>query len=198
MKGGTNIFLARLTGIFMNVMSEAEIAQVRFPIGPFVAQEKISKEDLAQCITTISVAPDKYRRVTSGLTAADFAKTYRPGSWNIKQLVHHVADMQLLHFFRMKKALTEKDYKEVTLVNMDGWASTPDGVAAPVEDSLDLFESVTKRFLFLVNNLNEDQLNIAYYHPVRKVMLNQKQAISMSAWHVKHHFEHIRIALKQA
>jgi hypothetical protein len=30
---------------------------------------------------------------------------------------------------------------------------------------------------------------------VRKATFNQKQAIAMSAWHVRHHLEHIKIAL---
>jgi hypothetical protein len=176
-------------------MSEAELSKVKFPIGPFVAPESVSRENVKDFIATITAAPAKYRVIATGLSSADLAKTYRPGSWNIRQLIHHVADMQLLHFFRMKKALTEKDYKEVTLVNMDGWASTADGTVAPIEDSLALFESITKRFVILVDSLTEDQLDISYYHPVRKIMLNQKQAVSMSAWHVKHHLEHIKIAL---
>jgi hypothetical protein len=108
-----------------------------------------------------------------------------------------VADMQLLHFFRMKKALTEADYKEITQVNIDGWANTADGISSSVADSLHMFESITKRFVHLMRSLDEQQQEISYYHPARKIMLNQKQAISMSAWHVNHHLEHIRIALKK-
>jgi hypothetical protein len=177
-------------------MSEQDLMKLRFPIGPFVAEPNINTSDLRNLVTTIASAPQQYKAIASHLGKDQLARTYRPGSWNIQQLIHHVADMQLLHFFRMKKALTEPDYKEVTLVNMDGWAATADGAIAPVEDSLHLFDSVTKRFVFLVNSLSDDQLNISYFHPVRKINLNQKQAVSMSAWHVRHHLEHIRIALK--
>lgn len=95
----------------------------------------------------------------------------------------------------MKEALTKSDYKEVTLVNIDGWSQTPDGLNSPVEDSLLMFEGIVKRFVHLLKSLEEKQLTISYYHPVRKTNLNQKQAIAMSAWHVRHHLEHIRIAL---
>jgi hypothetical protein len=103
--------------------------------------------------------------------------------------------MQMLHFFRMKKALTEADYS-ATLVNMDGWASTADGVSSSISDSLDMFESITKRYVYLMRSLTEEQRNISYYHAVRKATFNQKQASAMSAWHVRHHLEHIKIALK--
>jgi hypothetical protein len=172
-----------------------QITQLKFPIGPFAPQQDISKQELDVFINTIESAPAKYRKLTENLLQNDLQKTYREGSWNIQQLVNHVADMQLLHFFRMKKALTEADYKEITQVSMDGWAKTADGLSSPIADSLQMFEGITKRFIYLMKSLNDKQHEIAYYHPVRKIMLNQKQAISMSAWHVRHHLEHIKIAL---
>ena len=172
-----------------------DINTLKFPIGPFVAPENISDEDFQSLINTIEEAPAKYRRIAEGLSSSDLQKTYRDGSWNVQQLFNHVADMQLLHFFRMKKALTENDYKEITLVNMDGWAATADGRLSSIEDALDMFESIGKRFVLLARSLTPQQQNITYYHPVRKIMLNQKQAVAMSAWHVRHHFEHLRIAL---
>jgi hypothetical protein len=173
-----------------------QLAELKFPIGPFVAQENITDAELAGFISTIESAPARYQALTENLGPQELSKTYREGSWHIQQLVNHVADMQLLHFFRMKKALTESDYKEITLVNIDGWAHTTDGASSPIADSLHMFESITKRFVFLIRSLNNQQLEISYYHPVRKTMLNQRQAISMSAWHVRHHLEHIKIALK--
>jgi uncharacterized damage-inducible protein DinB len=172
-----------------------QLAHLKFPIGPFTAPQNVSKEELGSLITTVASAPAKYRDLTANLSASDLKKTYRDGSWNVQQIVNHVADMQLLHFFRMKRAMTETDYKEITLVNIDGWAHTSDGLTSPIADSLDMFESIGKRFVHLMRSLDETQQQIAYYHPIRKTMLDQKQAIAMSAWHVRHHLEHIKIAL---
>jgi hypothetical protein len=83
------------------------------------------------------------------------------------------------------------------LVSMDGWAQTADGLSSPVSDALHMFEGITKRFVYLMRSLDDAQQKVAYYHPIRKIMLDQKQAISMSAWHVKHHLEHIKIALQR-
>lgn len=176
-------------------MNEAQLAKLKFPIGPFVVLDQIDENILKEYIDTIDKAPSLYRVLTENLTAKDLSRTYREGSWNVQQLVNHVTDMQLLHYFRMKKALTESDYKEITLVNIDQWAATPDNLYLPVSDGLAMMESITKRFVFLMRSLNEQQHAISYYHPVRKIMLNQKQAISMTAWHVQHHLEHIKIAL---
>ena len=171
------------------------LASLKFPIGPFVPPSETNAAELGELVSIIESAPGKYRALTANLSDEDLRKTYREGSWNVGQIVNHVADMQLLHYFRMKKALTEADYKELTLVNIDGWAQSNDGIAYPLTEALEMFESITKRFVFLIRSLNDDQLSISYYHPVRKIMMDQKQAVAMSAWHVKHHFEHIRIAL---
>jgi hypothetical protein len=176
-------------------MTTIDETALKFPIGPFTPQATTSRAELDAMIETVAAAPAKYRALTANLTPAELKKTYRTGSWDIQQLLAHVADMQMLHFFRMKKALTEPDYKEITLVSMDGWARTSDGTHYPTADSLDLFENLVKRFVFLAKSLTDEQLNISYYHPIRKITLDQRQAIAMSAWHVRHHLEHIKIAL---
>ena len=177
------------------MLDAQQLNQLKFPIGPFAVRDDISKSNLHELINIVAAAPAAYAKVAENLSESDLRKTYREGSWNVQQLVNHVADMQLLHFFRMKKALTEPDYKEVTLVNIDGWAHTSDGRDSTVEDSLAMFEAITRRFVHLMRSLDEAQQEISYYHPVRKQVLNQKNAISMTAWHVRHHLEHIKIAL---
>ena len=177
------------------MLGAQQLHQRKYPIGPFSVRDNISNSELNEFIETIASAPAAYAKVAQGLSREDLQKTYREGSWNVQQIVNHVADMQLLHFFRMKKALTEPDYKEVTLVNIDGWARTSDGLTSPIGDSLDMFEGITKRFVYLMRSLDERQQKISYYHPVRKQVLNQKNAIAMTAWHVRHHLEHVRIAL---
>jgi hypothetical protein len=167
----------------------------KFPIGPFSAQEHYTEEELAGLISIAEAAPAKYRNLVGGLSDEELSKTYRDGSWTVRQLVHHVADIHLLHFFRMKKALTEPDYKQVTLINMDGWAATPEACLMPIETSLAMFESIGNRYVYLAQNLTQEQLDMAYFHPARKIWLNQRHALAMTAWHVEHHFAHLRIAL---
>lgn len=172
-----------------------ELQHLKFPIGPLQLPENVSPVELDDFIRTIEDTVEKYRTLTEKISEADIRKTYREGAWNVQQLVSHVADMQMLHFFRMKKALTETDYKEITLVDIPAWAQTADGLTSPIRDSLDMMESITKRYVHLMRSLNDAQQQIAYYHPIRKTMLNQVQAIAMTAWHVQHHLEHIKIAL---
>lgn len=172
-----------------------DIDKLKFPIGTFQKKDEYSVEQIASLIADIEKAPSLYREIASGLSSDDLNKSYRPGSWNIRQLIHHVADIQLLHYFRMKKALTEPDGKEAVLINMDDWAKTPDSLCEPIEDSLITLDGLTKRYVYIMRALTEKELAIEYFHPVRKTTFTQAQAIAISAWHLKHHLAHIKIAL---
>jgi hypothetical protein len=178
------------------MQNTTDINDLKFPIGPFVKKDHYSPDDFASLITAMEDALKAYQTLSHVLTPADLSKTYRPGSWTIQQLLHHVADIQMLHFLRMKKAVTEPNSKEIVLIDMDAWASTPDGTTAPIEDAILMLEGVTKRYLYLIRSLSAEELKIAYYHPVRDFHVNQMQAIAMSSWHLNHHFAHIKLALK--
>ena len=167
----------------------------KYPIGPFVTRDTYTADEVRQFIDIIEASPSQYRQLTENLSPTDLAKTYRKGSWTVQQLVHHVGDIQLLHYLRMKKALTEPNYTEATMIDMNGWAATADATTAPVDDSLLLLEGVHRRYAYLAKSLDEKALAITYDHPVRKIKINQAQALAMSAWHVQHHLAHIKLAL---
>jgi uncharacterized protein YktA (UPF0223 family) len=167
----------------------------KYPIGLFTLQEDYTKEELDDLINVIATIPTEYKARVENLSDEDLLKTYREGSWNIRQIIHHVADLQFLHYLRIKKAVTEPDYKEPTIIDMNAWAGTVDSLNAPVSDSLMMFEGVHHRYAFFAKSLTEEQLNVSYYHSVRKIWFTQKQALAISVWHVKHHLAHIDIAL---
>ncbi|MCE7041733.1 DinB family protein [Dyadobacter sp. CY312] len=166
----------------------------QYPIGRFNLQDDYSTEEFTALIDVIRAAPAQYRALVGNLSDDDLTKIYREGSWNIRQLVHHVSDIGLLHYYRMKKAITEPG-SDMAVINMDAWAQTTDSLQMPVADSVLLFEAITNKYIFLITTLTVEQLSISYYHPVRKLWLTQKQAVAMSAWHVEHHLAHIRLAL---
>lgn len=168
---------------------------LKYPIGGFKIQEVYTNEELSGILQEIEKASQQYSKLVSDLTDEDLGKRYREGSWTIRQLVHHVADIQFLHFLRMKKSVTELNYDQLTMINMDGWAATADSVSAPVEDSLEILEGTTRRYLRLARSLDEQQLAVSYLHPVRQITFNQKQALAISAWHLNHHLAHIKLAL---
>jgi uncharacterized damage-inducible protein DinB len=142
----------------------------------------------------MEAAPLRYSQSVAKLSEDELTRTYREGSWTMRQLVHHVADIHLLNFLRIKKMLIEPD-GVTTIINMDAWATTPDAVLAPVAYSLTMLEGINQRFLFLLQNLKEQDLEKSFYHPVRQMHFTMPQAIYMAVWHLEHHRGHIQLAL---
>lgn len=167
----------------------------QYPIGRFILKEDYTKEELENFLEVISSSASKYSALTENLGDEDLAKTYREGSWNVRQLVHHVSDIAFIHYFRLKKAVTESDYNEVTLINMDAWSATQDSLEMPIAGSLSALEAINERYAYFAARLSEAQLASTYFHPMRKIWFNQKQALAMSVWHLQHHLAHIELAL---
>ena len=168
--------------------------QLRYPIGPWQAQDQYSPETLQQIIQRIRQLPGEYETVVSGLSADQLEKQYRTGSWTVLQLVHHVADTHLLHFLRLKHALTEPDTTAV-MGDVNAWAALEEARTAPPADSLLMLTGLHSRIAHVADTLTTADLAITYYHPGRQRHLTLAQALSVVVWHGEHHLAHIRLAL---
>ena len=71
----------------------------------------------------------------------------------MRQVVHHVADSHMNAFIRVKLALTE-DWPTIKPYDEEAWAKLHD-VAAPVEWSLELVESLHARWVMLLQSLRK-------------------------------------------
>ncbi len=169
--------------------------ELKYPIGRFDFTADCSAEKLSEALEVIKSIPKDYQKLTANLSETDLLKTYREGSWTVQQLVHHVADMHVLHFLRMKSALTDPDYQEATMVKIDGWANTKDATDFPIAASLAMMEGIHSRYAKLGSELTAAEYDRTYQHPVRNLAYNQRQALALTAWHAQHHLAHIKIAL---
>lgn len=166
----------------------------RYPIGQFVCDEVISSEQVAEWIEEIRLLPAQLREAVTGLNEEDLNKTYRPNSWTIRQLVHHIADSHMNGYIRIKLALTE-DGPTIKPFEESEWAKLPD-YDLPISVSLQLIESLHERWSYLLQSLTNNQSKRFFNHPDSGTLSIEK-SIGIYAWHGKHHLAHIRHALKQ-
>ena len=173
----------------MTTTTSDTLDALRFPIGRFVAPDKISPADRAKLIEEIAAAPAAMRAAVRGMSESRLDTPYRPGGWTIRQVVHHVPDSHLNAYIRMKLALTE-DEPTITPYMEDRWAQLPDSRVVPVETSLRLLESVQERWVAIMRSLTDAQWQRAYVHPEMGRYPLDRQA-ALYAWHGKHHVAHI-------
>lgn len=161
---------------------------LRYPVGQFDPTAPITADDRERMISEIEQTPGKMRAAIAGLNEQQLDTPYRPEGWTVRQVVHHVPDSHLNSYMRFKLALTE-DAPLIRTYHEDRWATLPDS-SAPVDVSLNLLDSLHRRWIILLRGLAENDFQRTFQHPEWE-SLNLDQALGMYAWHGRHHVAHI-------
>jgi DinB superfamily len=172
------------------------IEQRQYPIGKWESKEIYSAEEIQQNLSDMVMYAQKYSELTAHLSDEDLAKTYREGSWTIRQIVHHVADTQLWHYIRLKQTLAEENPTGI-FVNVNALVTLADYETA-IADSLQMIKGAHTRYAILFASVSASDHSKTYYHPHRKINVTMPQGLDMALWHAKHHYHHICIALEAA
>ncbi|HLS59709.1 MAG TPA: putative metal-dependent hydrolase, partial [Virgibacillus sp.] len=136
----------------------------------------------------------RLRKTVDSLSDEELSRTYRDGSWTVRQLVHHIADSQLNMYQRLKLALTDEN-PTVPAFDQDKWAIQPD-TELPIESSIKMLEGINGRIVSLGYHLTEEQLDRAFIQQIDgKITVATK--LAKLAWHEEHHLAHIKIALSK-
>lgn len=161
---------------------------IRYPIGKFQPVENVTKAQRDEWIEQIARSPEELRVALHGLTDEQIDTPYREGGWTVRQIVHHLAENDLVTYTRFKHALTE-DNPHILRAAEDRWAELPDEVVS-VESSVNLFGLVRERWVVLMKGLDDDDFARAFIHPVIGP-LRLDQALGQYAWHSRHHVAQI-------
>lgn len=164
----------------------------QYPIGQYEVPTNITDSDVSRWISEIRDFPKQLKAVLNDLSDDQFSNQYREGSWDIRTLVHHIADSHLHGYQRTKLILTE-DNPSVSTFEENEWVLLTDNTNR-IDDSVQLITGIHNRWSSILSSLTEAELNRTMHHPDNGVV-PLKQMISLYAWHGIHHLEHIKIAL---
>lgn len=177
-------------------MDITELEKRRFPLGKYNPGENITPKDVETWMLQIKSLPSELGALTSSLTTADLERTYRPGSWTIRQVVHHIADSHINAYGRMKRTLTE-DIPTILPYNEKEWAQLDDVQRIPISTSISILEGVHARLYAAIKELSIEQLARMFQHKEMEKPHNLAYLIGMYAWHGKHHLAHIKLAMQE-
>lgn len=167
---------------------------VKFPIGELNVPEVVTLVNVQEWLKEISTYTERLRDTVDGLSEEELNKIYREGSWNVRQLVHHIADSQLNMYQRLKLALTD-DNPTVPPFDQDKWAIQQD-TELPVESSINMLEGLNKRIVALGNVLKKEELDRVFtLEGSGEVKVSTK--VAKLSWHEEHHLAHIKLALSR-
>jgi hypothetical protein len=176
-------------------MTEAELEKLKYPAGKYTAPLAYDMDEVKHFIHEIEVLPKLLEDTLKEISTKQLILCYRPGSWNIKQIVHHIADSHINVYPRIKLALTE-DTPTVKPYDENKWAEMMDANTDDTEASVQILKGLHKRLTLLARSLNEKEMHREIYHPERKVNISIYNLLGMYAWHGKHHVHQIKTALQ--
>lgn len=161
---------------------------LRYPIGKFQfdpAGTAARRERIRQ----IAEAPEHLAAAVRGLSEEQLGEPYRLGGWTVRQVAHHLPDSHVNAYVRLKLALTEnaptiKPYDE------QAWAELADVGATPVDVSLTLLAALHRRWVALLESLDDAAFRRTFTHPDHGAVTID-WLLQMYAWHGRHHVAHI-------
>jgi uncharacterized damage-inducible protein DinB len=167
----------------------------RYPIGKFNHNILVTKEMRSEFINVIESLPSSLRKEVENLTEEQLNTPYREGGWTIRKVVHHIPDSHLNSYVRFKLALTE-DNPDIKTYEEHLWAELKDSSETPISVSLNLLESLHKRWVILLKSLSGEQFKRTFQHP-EWGNISLSKTLALYAWHSKHHLAHITELKKQ-
>jgi DinB family protein len=145
-----------------------------------------------QLIKDLETTRDETLRYYS-LGEQDLARTYAPGKWSVRFLLHHLADSETVLYDRIRRVLSEP--RQVLWVyDQDAWAAGLDYGHVPLELSRRVYESVRNAIIYYAGLHYERKGHLEFVHSATGVR-TLKDELDKVAWHNAHHLDQIRTAL---
>jgi len=127
------------------------------------------------------------------LPDADLARTYGPGKWSVKYVLHHLADAETVLYDRICRTLSEP--RQVLWVfDESAWSKGLDYSQKPLALARPVYESLRNTIIYYAGRHYESKGHLEFVHSVTGVR-TLKDEMDKVASHNEHHLAQIRAAL---
>jgi hypothetical protein len=130
------------------------------------------------------------------LDECDLLRTYGPGKWSVRFLLHHLADSETVLFDRIRRVLSERR-QVLWAFDQDAWAKGLDYSQVPLDISRPVYESVRNALIYYADMYYEQKGHLEFVHSETGVR-TLKEEFDKVASHNEHHLGQIRLALQRA
>jgi hypothetical protein len=127
------------------------------------------------------------------LDAASLARTYAPGKWSVRFILHHPADSETVLFERIRRVLSEPR-PVLWVYDPDAWAKGLDYSQVPLEVSRRVYEAVRSAVVYYTERYYESDGDREFVHSVTGVR-TLRDEFDKIASHNAHHLGQIKAAL---
>ena len=121
------------------------------------------------------------------------ARSYAPGKWSVRYILHHLSDSEAVFFDRIRRVLSEPR-PVLWVMDQDAWAKGLDYAQVPLELSRHVYQAVRNAIIYYAGLHYEPKGNLEWVHSVDGVR-TLKDEFNKVAAHNEHHLSQIRLAL---
>lgn len=127
------------------------------------------------------------------LSDQKLSKTYGPDKWNIKQILHHLADAETVLYDRIRRAIS-RPRQVVWGFDQDAWCEKLDYENMPLDISKNIFSSIRSGIYNLAKNHYEKDGPNEYVHSETGLRTLEEE-FDKVVWHCENHLDQIRRVL---
>lgn len=117
---------------------------------------------------------------------------YAPGKWTARMVLVHLADVEMVHLWRISRAIAEPGVP-VAAFDENAWAAHLDYATRSLDAARLVFEGGRMQLLDHLDRLTDVMLAQTVTHAVRGP-LSVRELYAFLAWHTEHHLEQITAA----
>ena len=153
---------------------------------------EINFADQDKLLTALSVSMEETLSYFD-LDDEDLEKTYAPGKWTIRQLLHHFADAESVLYERIRRGIA-KPGQVVYGFDQDAWAEQLNYADRELSVDHAIYLAIRRGVMTLATAYYDSAGDRQYVHS-ETGLRTVKEEFDKVAWHNEHHLRQIRQAL---
>jgi hypothetical protein len=122
------------------------------------------------------------------------ARSYSPGKWTVRFLLHHLSDSETVLFDRIRRIVSEPR-QVIWAFDQDAWAKGLDYSRMPLDLSRRIYESVRAGMIYQARMHYDRSGHLEFVHSETGVRTLQVEFDKVAA-HNEHHLAQIELALQ--
>jgi DinB superfamily len=120
-------------------------------------------------------------------------KSYGPGKWTVRYILHHLADAETVLFDRIRRIISEPR-QVLWAFDQEAWANKLNYSELPLEISRHIYTAVREGIIYYARGHYETSGQLEYVHSETGVR-TLKEEFDKVVWHNQGHLEQIRKAV---
>ena len=164
------------------------MADPRYPTGQVTLKGALTTDERHRAFAALAASPNQLYDAVRGLSETQLDTPYREGGWNLRQVVHHLADSHINAYGRHKFTISER-MRTLQAYDEAAWANMVDA-NAPIGGSLLILQGIHMRLVDSLRSQPERVFKRRAMHSEGGEM-TLDDIVTMYAWHGAHHVAHI-------